>query len=366
MAEPGQRNAYQEIMDRQWNEARPVSAQIELTYKCNHICSFCYNVPLSQREMSTEQVVACLDKIAELGVLYLMLTGGEPFCRPDFFEIAGAARERGFAVRIYTNGYVLADEAVADRVAGIPPFDLEISLHGADAATHDRLTGIRGSFERLMIGLENMRKRRIKVSLKCPITRLNQSQLREIRAIGDRLGYRVTWDPQIIPRDDGDTGPLQMAADPAVVEELYRAENRFVLRYGDELKPKDNERISTNCGTGRSTFTIDPYGNLYPCVSWRRKVVNVLEVESLKGLWKDSPVLNHVRQVAEEVPKKLLARHEAGSFCGFCPGVAEKETGSPMAMYPAAEGMARMKLGVYEKLNRGGCNGCPSTGDDRD
>jgi MoaA/NifB/PqqE/SkfB family radical SAM enzyme len=350
MPELPPKNPYECLVERQWLRAQPISAQIELTFRCNHLCSFCYNVPLDQEEMSTGEVIAALDKIAELGVLYLMLTGGEPFCRRDFFEIARAARERGFAVRIYTNGYLLAHEGFADRVAAIPPFDLEITLHGADAATHDRMTGIRGSFDRLMIGLENMRKRRIKVSLKCPITRLNQHQLVGIRAIGDRLGYRVTWDPQIVPRDDGDLGPLEMASDPEVLRELYKEENRYVLRYGEELEPKDNERISTNCGTGRSTFTIDPYGNIYPCVAWRRKVANIREVDSLKELWEGSPVLNEVRKVAEELPKTVLARHEVGGFCTFCPGVAEHETGNPMTMYPSAAVKATLKRDMYREI----------------
>jgi MoaA/NifB/PqqE/SkfB family radical SAM enzyme len=171
-----------------------------------------------------------------------------------------------------------------------------------------------------------------------------------IRAIGDRLGYRVTWDPQIVPRDDGDLGPLEMASDPEVLRELYKEENRYVLRYGEELEPKDNERISTNCGTGRSTFTIDPYGNIYPCVAWRRKVANIREVDSLKELWEGSPVLNEVRKVAEELPKTVLARHEVGGFCTFCPGVAEHETGNPMTMYPSAAVKATLKRDMYREI----------------
>jgi radical SAM protein with 4Fe4S-binding SPASM domain len=143
-----------------------------------------------------------------------------------------------------------------------------------------------------------------------------------------------------------------MAADPEVLEEIYRPENRHVLRYGEELKPKENERLSMNCGTGRSTFTVDPYGNIYPCVSWRRRIANIREVDGLRELWRESPVLGEVRRVADEVPKKLLARYEAGGFCSFCPGVAERETGSPMRMYRAADTVARLKQGIFDKAHR--------------
>src|SRR5213594_945402 len=101
--------SYKEFVDRAFNQSRPLSAQMELTFKCNHLCSFCYNAPNGQREMTTAEIKAGLEKIADFGVLYLTLTGGEPMVRPDFFDITAYARELGFAIRIYSNGYLIDD-----------------------------------------------------------------------------------------------------------------------------------------------------------------------------------------------------------------------------------------------------------------
>ena len=109
-------NPYQEMIARRWKAASPHSALFELTFVCNHACSFCYNCPTGERELETEQVFEVLRKIADFGVLFLTFSGGEPLCRKDFFAIAAEARRLHFAIRVYTNGYLI-DEAVAERLA---------------------------------------------------------------------------------------------------------------------------------------------------------------------------------------------------------------------------------------------------------
>src|SRR2546425_10546261 len=107
-------NALQDIVVRNWSRAVPMSALFELTFVCNHACSFCYNCPTGQKEMSTAEVIDALKKLADFNILYLTLTGGEPLVRRDFFDIARAARGLGFALRIYTNGFLI-DEPMARR-----------------------------------------------------------------------------------------------------------------------------------------------------------------------------------------------------------------------------------------------------------
>ena len=69
----------------------------------------------------------------------LSLSGGEAMVRKDFFTIAEYARSKRFVLRIFTNG-LLINAAAADRIAALHPYGVEISLYGADAATHDAIT----------------------------------------------------------------------------------------------------------------------------------------------------------------------------------------------------------------------------------
>ncbi|UCF66382.1 MAG: radical SAM protein [Acidobacteriota bacterium] len=340
-----------DLIERAYDEVRPLNAQLELTYKCNLLCSFCYNAPKQLRELSGEQWIAALDKLQAAGVFTVTLTGGEPMCHREYFDIAQAVRDRALVLKTYTNGVLLADRETAERYAALAPFDTEISLHGADAATHDRLTGIGGSFDKLLIALGHLSDLGLKVTLKTPITRLNQAQLREIEQLGARLGYRVTFDTNITPTDDGDLSPLSLAADREFMVEFFVDQ---VRRGARGLNPRPVTKMKQNCGTGRVGLTIDPYGQIFPCVAWRRPVANILDIDDLAALWRGpNETLDYVRKVAEEVPQTTLVKHEEAAFASFCPAVAEKETGDPYAFYEAARVSGLTRLEAQRRLEGG-------------
>ncbi|MCZ6650921.1 MAG: radical SAM protein [Acidobacteria bacterium] len=342
-------NHYRRILKKEWNRGNPLAANFELTFRCNLKCEFCYNVddPVS-RELTTPQILDSLRKLKSLGVLYCALTGGEPMVHPDFWEIAQGVKRHGMALRLYTNGCYIDDRA-AERFAGdVRALEVEISIHGATAETHDRLTGIRGSLDKALHGVRLLRRRGVKVILKTPITRTNENEVWDIQRLGRDLDAFVTFDPVVTPRDDGDMDPLRLQATPDFLRRFWSEEWKE-LRGGHEVTPMDHTEVRANCGTGRTTIALDPYGNIYPCIQWRRKAGNILEVEDLAELWRQSPVLQEVRDVALKVPQTTLKGCDSGEFCTFCMGVAEIQTGDPMGMYPQALTNARAKLESYNK-----------------
>jgi len=343
-------NPYRRMVNQAFHKALPLNCQIEITYRCNHLCTFCYNSPTGEREMTTPQIFEALAKVRELGVLYVTLTGGEALCHKDFFKIAVEARRLGMALRIYSNGYLLADKKMVRRVKALKPMEVEISIHGSRPESHEALTRIKGSFKKTVKALENLVAEGIKVNLKCPITNLNQNELFEIRDLGDRLGLRVTFDAVITPKDDGDQDPLALRAQDEFLDK-YWGDWYSELHHG-MMPPKANHCAadgSVNCGTARSGLTIDPYGNILPCVALRRKAGNILETEDLVDLWQNSPVLNGARQLSVDAREKL-DHHENGPYFSYCMGVAETQTGDPLAMYPQAEINAKAVRQHYDLL----------------
>jgi MoaA/NifB/PqqE/SkfB family radical SAM enzyme len=262
------------------------------------------------------------------------------------------------ALRIYTNGYLLADPAMVRRVVELKPFEIEISVHGARPETHDALTRIKGSFAKTIQGIKNLREAGIKVQLKCPITRLNQNELFEIRDLADSLRCHMTFDAVITPKDDGSLDPLALRPDDDFLTK-YWGEWYMELHHG-KLPPRQNHCAApgaeANCGTGRSGFTIDPYGDILPCVAFRRKIANIMEIDSLNAIWGGSPVLNEVRDLAVEARTRLNER-EDGKYFTFCLGVAEKQVGDPLGVYPQAELNARSIRRSYELLQIGNSQG---------
>jgi len=348
---PPTKSPYKAMLETAFAESIPLSAQFEITYRCNHLCTFCYNSPTGQREMTTPQIFEALRKISEFGVLYLTLTGGEALCHRDFFKIAKEAKRLGMALRIYSNGYLMADPEMVAKIVDLNPMEVEISIHGARPETHEALTKIKGSFAKTVRAIDNLVAAGVKVVIKCPITSLNQGELLEIKDLGAARGLQVQFDAVITPKDDGDTSHFDLRPSDEFLAR-YWAEDYLKLHDG-RLPPKKNhcaaEGAEANCGTGRSGFTLDPYGNVLPCVAFRRPVANILAIDSLAEVWGGSPVLQEVRDLAVEA-RNVLNRHELGDYVQFCLGVAETQTGDPLAMYEQAATNARSIKRAYELL----------------
>lgn len=338
----------QEIKSRNWSNAVPMSALFEITFVCNHACSFCYNCPTGQKEMSTEEIYGALRKLAEFNILYLTLTGGEPLVRKDFFDIGRRARELGFAIRIYTNGYLI-DEPMARKIKDIVnPVEIEISIHGARPETHEKLTCVPGSLDRIIQGVKHLRSQGVKVNLKCPITRDNQDEVLDMHRLAKELGCTMIFDPVITPRDDGDKDPLDLMATDDFLRRYWSDPAYAEARKEPVPMPRHDGPGEAVCGTGRSGLAIDPYGNIYPCVQWRRKVANIRELDSLRDMWRTSPVLIEVRQAAVDMAQKVLKEAATGSHCNFCLGVADLQSGNPTALYPQAVKNATFRKEAYE------------------
>jgi radical SAM protein with 4Fe4S-binding SPASM domain len=335
MANKVQLSPYERLLAKARGQASPLNAQYEITYRCNHRCDFCYNAPLKRKELDTAQAKEVIRKVADFGVLFLTLTGGEPLVRRDFFELGHHAVGLGLGIRIYTNGYLI-DRTLAERISELHPFELEVSLHGDNAGSHDAVTRVPGSFDKLVAAFGHLKELGLRVNLKTPVTRMNQEELKGIRALADRFGFRVQFDLVMTPRDDGDTSPLQYGVSKKFLERYYSEEFARVRANDGNKLPQwgDNE---VNCGTGRTGFMIDPYGNMFPCVQWRtRKFANILDIDSIGDVWHSSPVLHDVRRIAQEVTRTSLREVEYGKVCGFCPALAELQTGDATKLYDQA------------------------------
>lgn len=343
-------NPYQKLLKKAFAEALPLNCQIEITYRCNHLCSFCYNSPTGQKEMTTDQIFETLRKVAGLGVLYVTLTGGEAMCHKDFWKIAQEVRRLGMALRVYSNGFLLGDPEVVRKLKKLNPIEVEISLHGARPETHDALTLIKGSFVKTVQALENLVAADMKVNLKTPITKLNQNELFEIRDLAAGLGLEATFDAVITPKDDGSLDPLALSAESEFLEKYWG--EWYADLHGGKSPPRANHCAAdgyAHCGSARGGFTIDPYGNILPCVAFRRSAGNILEIEDLETVWVQSPVLNEVRDLSVKVQEKLDERTD-GQYFTFCMGVAETQGGDPLKMYPQAEVNAKGVERNYELL----------------
>ncbi len=325
MADPGTAPGWLRLKSRALRLAQPLSAHLELTYRCNWRCVFCYNPRHHDlRGLSGPEWIAVLEDLRALGTLSVALTGGEALTHPDFLEIARAARERHLALRIFTNG-ALVTEAMADALAALDPMGVELSLHGASAETHDRATGRPGSFAALLLGLTRLQRRGLPLLLKTPLTCMNEHELDAIIRLVDRLDVPHKVDATLTPRDDGDAGPLQYRASPEGVERMYRR-----LAERGRLPSVERPAGAVNCGLGRITVAVDPEGNVYPCLQWKRTSLGNVRQTPLRELWGLSPAREEAAGVALAANVALMGMGEALARFPFCPALAFQRTGDPL------------------------------------
>jgi hypothetical protein len=93
----------------------PLGAQLDLTYRCNERCVHCYLDHDDHGETTLVELKDLFDQFADAGVLFLTISGGEIFLRPDLFDILEHARRLMFSVKIKTNA-ILIKESQARRI----------------------------------------------------------------------------------------------------------------------------------------------------------------------------------------------------------------------------------------------------------
>jgi MoaA/NifB/PqqE/SkfB family radical SAM enzyme len=174
-----------------------------------------------------------------------------------------------------------------------------------------------------------MRSLEIRFKINTTLTRWNEHEIEEMFAIAERLGAPLTVDPDVTPRDDGDLTPLEIGATPEGRRRLFSyGKDAHLAQHGEPEAPP--APTSKHCGAGSSAIAVDPFGNVYPCVQWRRPVGN-LHRRSIREIWRGNAGLEEVRRLSEEVKKSL-----PGGAGMFCPGTAEGLTGSPLPVHPSS------------------------------
>jgi len=310
----------------------PLAGSLALTARCNLRCAHCYLPPHRDngarptRELDTAAWLSILDQAADAGCLELLLTGGEPLRRPDFPALYRHARRRGTLVTVFTNGTLVSDDTVA-LFTDLPPRQIEISLYGATAETYERVTGVRGSFERCLAGLRRLLEAHLPVSLKTVLMTLNVHELPALRRLAQAHGVKFRLDPAVFPRLDGDPTPLQWRVPPREAVALEMADE-FTLRASRELfrQQRALPPVATlyQCSAGVTAFHVDADGALRPCVMVAQPSAD-LRAQSFRRAWESV-----IPALRERTPPPAFACSacDKRSLCGYCPAFFALETGA--------------------------------------
>jgi radical SAM protein with 4Fe4S-binding SPASM domain len=306
----------------------PLSVQLDLTYRCNERCVHCYLDHEDHGEMTTAEILGLLDQLADAGVFFLTISGGEIFMRRDLFEIVEHARRRQFSVKLKTNA-VMVKPAKAARLAKLGLEAVHVSLYSHKADVHDAITLLPGSFRRTVAGALALKAAGIKVGFSNVLMTHNADDYHGVQALAAELGIDYGLDATITPMMDGDRSILALNVDAARLQAIYRdqgvtgGQSESLCAAPTGPLAEQDAFATLPCSAGHTAAYVSPYGDVYPCVQFPYKVGSVREQRFI-DIWRDSPQLAEVRSITLGDLQGCSSCVHGGS-CSRCPGLAYLE-----------------------------------------
>ena len=314
---------YGRFVQRAARTHTPLNVLLELTHRCHLDCVHCYlednhDLGAKQRELTEEECCGLIDQLAGAGCLFLTLSGGEIFLRPDAMAIARHARRRGLALRLFTSGTLMSPSRLRE-LKSLNPLSVEFSLYSADHPDrHDAIVRAPGSHRKTIDAVRAVSEAGIPVVIKTPLMKELFSEYPGLVRLARTFGVFYLLDPTVTPKNDADLSPCALRltaeqltalyADPElpVAAEIGSLESRRRLRHPDEEV----------CNLGKTGCAISPFGDVYPTLGFPLSAGNIKE-QSFESIWREAPLFQRLRAVTV---KDLhdCSGCEKFSYCNRC------------------------------------------------
>ncbi len=287
--------------------APPLAVLLELTHRCPLSCPYCSN-PLRlvepRAELATADWLRVLEQAAELGVLQVHFSGGEPALRKDLAELLQRARALGLYNNLITSGVGLARERLAGlQRAGLD--HLQLSLQDSQAAGADRIAGYAGAHQRKLALAGWCRELELPLTLNAVVHRHNAGRVGEMIELALELGagrlevahtqyygWGLRNRAALMPTRE------QLLAATALVEDAReRLRGRLVIDY---VTPDYYARRPKACmgGWARRFLNVAPDGKVLPCHAAETLTglaFDSVRERSLGEIWRESDAFARYR-----------------------------------------------------------------------
>jgi MoaA/NifB/PqqE/SkfB family radical SAM enzyme/glycosyltransferase involved in cell wall biosynthesis len=275
---------------------KPLTMLLLINRGCNLTCSFC-DLWDNHQHMPLDRLLPLLDDAAAIGTKTVVITGGEPLLHPQLFDAIRAARERGMAVNVTTNGLLVRRHFAALRESGVT--SLSFSIDGLPA-THDVLRGQEGACLRTWAAIEQVRAAGMPASVYFVANRENVRELvavyEQARALGCGFDFWPVNDaPDLYIVSDKDVAAWRTAVAHVAAREPQVAARMGFYTEGEAYHAGQLPRGAVRCLGLVDQYGVTWDGRLLPCCVWGGEgltVGNVFEV-SLAELWHSRPVQDY-------------------------------------------------------------------------
>ncbi len=323
----------------------PLALLAELTYRCPLRCAYCSNPTDWRRygdELDTDAWVRVVHEAADLGVLHLHLSGGEPLLRDDVEPIARAGRDAGLYVNVITSAWGV-DRARIDALAAAGVDHVQVSLQHTDGARGDAIAGVEAHAHKLAVA-RMVREAGMELSINVVLHRGNLACVGDVIALAHDLGaQRIEL---ANTQYHGSAFPHREALLPsrAQLDEALATARTWKARLAGRLDViyvvpdwfADAPKPCTG-GWGRQFLTVIPDGTVLPCAGAHDlpgMVFDNVRAKPLATIWRRGQDFERFRGTAWMGDPCASCEHRERDW-GGCRCQAFALTGDPAVTDPA-------------------------------
>lgn len=283
---------------------------LEVTKRCNFSCIHCYaNCPTLntnnniKKEMTLQEYYNLIDVLDNMGVMFIHITGGEPFMREDIFEILEYIHSKNIGFSILTNGSLLTEEKIK-KLKTLLPRSILISFDSNNKNDFEKIRG-NGRYESVLKNIKCCLENKLKIRVSAVLFEgINNSydQLKSHFEFLKSLGLKtnnIAFD-EFIPQGEGAT-KTNLRVDELTTMNNLKKVCLEVFCENSTLIGKDSiKNITSNtfCGLGTEMIYINCNGDVLFCpgLSDEKYKVDNIFINDLNKIWKYSKAFKYFRK----------------------------------------------------------------------
>lgn len=351
----------------------PLAGTFELSPVCNFACKMCYVRKTSaqlkkegKHLYSAEQWIQLANECKEAGMLYLLLTGGEPFLYPGFRTLYEKLHSMGLVLSINSNASMIDDETIA-WLKNHAPAIINITLYGASEETYEKVCGNGGAYHKVIDAILKLKREGISVAINASMIPENIDDMENIIKFGKENDIPVRMGTYMFPpvrrneeENDSRFTPTQ-AGEMSVMKYYFEQDSSGFQKIGKEYlasteKVKDDDDWGSRdecmtCRAGKSTFWVSWDGKMTACGIMDFPSVQFPFENDFKSCW---------LKLNEEVRKATVLSECKGcpkkEICHPCAAIIHAETGNVNKKAQYMCEMADAALECWKKMLKKGCD----------
>ncbi len=268
-----------------------------ITHQCNLRCEHCYNNSGAKREheLSFEEIKKMIDEFAAIGVVNMVISGGEPLLHRHLFDIIEYVRSKPMSVMVFTNGTLITKDTV-QKFKESHILSVATSINGATPETDNSFRGVPGSFEKTIKAIEMLKEAEIPVRVNVCLHKGILDEFADLLRLFKewKIAEYSVWPVTYTGRSGGPDFLITPEDYREVLKQLKKYESSEGIK--NEI-PSDTQKI--NCGIGKNSLTIRSDGTVIPCPPFPDTVsLGSIQKDSIVDIWNNSPLLNKVRRIS--------------------------------------------------------------------